>query len=238
MTKILKINEIFYSIQGESTFAGRPCVFVRLTYCNLRCSYCDTEYAFYEGEDYTIPQILQKVREFSNVPPACFGERQNEKNIPDTSRFNCPLVEVTGGEPLIQENVYPLMTELADAGYTVLLETGGHMDIGKVDRRVRRIMDIKCPSSGESDKVRWENIALLTQNDEVKFVMGDRADYEWAREVLQKYKLTERCPVLLAPVHGKIENQTLAEWILDDKLPVRFQLQLHKYIWPERNRGV
>ena len=212
---VLKVNEIFYSIQGESTFAGQPCVFIRLTYCNLRCSYCDTEYAFYEGDDYTIDEILQK-----------------------TAGYNCPLVEVTGGEPLIQENVYPLMKKLADAGFTVLLETGGHMDMGKVDKRVHRIMDIKCPSSGESDKVRWENISLLTQKDEVKFVVGNREDYDWARDVLEKYQLVERCPVLLAPVFGKIENQTLAEWILNDNLPVRFQMQLHKYIWPADRRGV
>ncbi|HID38424.1 MAG TPA: radical SAM protein [Calditrichaeota bacterium] len=212
---VLKINEIFYSIQGESTFAGQPCVFIRLTYCNLRCSYCDTEYAFYEGDDYTIDEIVQKV-----------------------AGYACPLVEITGGEPLIQDSVYPLLSRLADLGYTVLLETGGHMDIGKVDKRIRRIMDIKCPSSGESDKVRWENISLLSQEDEVKFVIGNREDYDWARDVLEKYQLVKRCPVLLAPVFGKIENQILAEWILEDKLPVRFQLQLHKYIWEHNKKGV
>ncbi len=211
----LKINEIFYSIQGESTFAGRPCIFVRLTYCNLRCTYCDTEYAFHEGEERTLQQILQEIKE-----------------------YGCNLVEITGGEPLIQKNVYPLMTNLADAGYTVLLETGGHMDIAPVDPRVRRIVDIKCPSSGESDKVYWDNIALLTDLDEVKFVIGDREDYEWAKAVLKKYNLNERCPVLFAPVFGQLKNKHLAEWILEDRLNVRFQLQMHKYIWPPEQRGV
>lgn len=211
----LKINEIFYSIQGESTFAGRPCIFVRLTYCNLRCTYCDTEYAFHEGEERTLQQIMQEIKEYA-----------------------CDLVEITGGEPLIQKNVYPLMTNLADAGYTVLLETGGHLNIAQVDPRVRRIVDIKCPSSGESDKVHWDNIALLTDLDEVKFVIGDREDYEWAKAILEKYNLNERCPVLFAPVFGQLKNKHLAEWILEDRLNVRFQLQMHKYIWPPEQRGV
>ena len=212
---MLKVNEIFYSIQGESTFAGRPCVFIRLTYCNLRCSYCDTEYAFYEGDDFTVDEIIRK-----------------------TAEYDCPLVEITGGEPLIQENVYPLMKKLADKGYTVLLETGGQMDISKVDERVHRIMDIKCPSSGESAKVVWENIPLLSEKDEVKFVIGDRRDYDWAREVVQKYELNRRCAVLFAPVFNRLTNQQLAEWILQDNLPVRLQLQLHKYIWAANKRGV
>ena len=211
----LKINEIFYSIQGESTFAGRPCIFVRLTYCNLRCTYCDTEYAFHEGEERTLQQIMQEIKEYA-----------------------CDLVEITGGEPLIQKNVYPLMTNLADAGYTVLLETGGHLNIAQVDPRVHRIVDIKCPSSGESDKVHWDNIALLTDLDEVKFVIGDREDYEWAKVVLEKYNLNERCPVLFAPVFGQLKNKHLAEWILEDRLNVCFQLQMHKYIWPPEQRGV
>ncbi|HGY56796.1 MAG TPA: 7-carboxy-7-deazaguanine synthase QueE [Caldithrix abyssi] len=215
MQNTLKINEIFYSIQGESTFAGRPCIFVRLTYCNLRCTYCDTEYAFHEGEERTLQQIMQEIKEYA-----------------------CDLVEITGGEPLIQKNVYPLMTNLADAGYTVLLETGGHLNIAQVDPRVRRIVDIKCPSSGESDKVHWDNIALLTDLDEVKFVIGDREDYEWAKAILEKYNLNERCPVLFAPVFGQLKNKHLAEWILEDRLNVRFQLQMHKYIWPPEQRGV
>ena len=212
---ILKVNEIFYSIQGESTFAGRPCVFIRLTYCNLRCSYCDTEYAFYEGDDFTVDEIIRK-----------------------TAEYNCPLVEVTGGEPLIQENVYPLMKKLADKGYTVLLETGGQMDISKTDERVHRIVDIKCPSSGESGKVLWDNIPLLSEKDEVKFVIGERRDYDWACEVVQKYELNRRCAVLFAPVFNRLTNQQLAEWILQDNLPVRLQLQLHKYIWAANKRGV
>ncbi len=211
----LKVNEIFYSLQGESTYAGLPCVFVRLTYCNLRCTYCDTTYAFYEGEDLTIEEILARVE-----------------------AFRCNLVEVTGGEPLVQKNSLSLLRALCDAGYEVLLETGGHMDIAPVDKRVKRIMDIKCPSSGESAKVRWQNIDLLTSEDQVKFVIGDRADFEFARDTVFKYKLHEKCPVLFSPVFGRMENKTLAEWILEEHLPVRMQLQMHKYIWPPEQRGV
>ncbi len=211
----LKVNEIFYSIQGESTYAGLPCVFVRLTYCNLRCTYCDTAYAFYEGDELTIEEILARVE-----------------------AFRCNLVEVTGGEPLVQKNSLPLLRALCDAGYEVLLETGGHMDIAPVDKRVKRIMDIKCPSSGESAKVRWQNIDLLTSEDQVKFVIGDRADFEFACDTLHKYKLNETCPVLFSPVFGQLENKTLAEWILEEHLPVRMQLQMHKYIWPPDRRGV
>ena len=212
---ILRVNEIFYSIQGESTFAGLPCVFIRLTYCNLRCSYCDTTYAFYEGQDMRFDEILQRVKS-----------------------YKCPLVEVTGGEPLIQENVLNLLTLLCDRGYEVLLETGGHIDISEVDFRVKRIMDIKCPSSGESEKVHWANINYLTSNDQVKFVIGDRTDFEFAKTTLQKYQLDQICPVLFSPVFGKLENKTLAEWILESHLPVRMQLQMQKYIWPPNARGV
>ena len=211
----LKINEIFFSIQGESTYAGLPCVFVRLTYCNLRCTYCDTSYAFTEGRDMTLEEILTQVE-----------------------GYGCRLVEITGGEPLLQKNVYPLMTELCDRGYQVLLETGGHMSIRTVDSRVVRIMDIKCPSSGESDKNDWSNIEALTARDEVKFVIGNREDYEWAKRILFQHKLNERCTVLFSPVFNALPNRQLAEWILEDKLPVRFQLQLHKYIWEPDRRGV
>ncbi len=211
----LKVNEIFYSIQGESTYAGLPCVFVRLTYCNLRCTYCDTAYAFNEGDDLTIEEILARVE-----------------------AFRCNLVEVTGGEPLVQKNSLSLLRALCDAGYEVLLETGGHMDIAPVDKRVKRIMDIKCPSSGESGKVRWQNIDLLTSEDQVKFVIGDRADFEFARDTVRKYQLDEKCAVLFSPVFGRLENKTLAEWILEEHLPVRMQLQMHKYIWPPDQRGV
>lgn len=211
----LKVNEIFYSIQGESTYVGLPCVFVRLTYCNLRCTYCDTTYAFYEGEDMSIEEVLAQVE-----------------------AFHCPLVEVTGGEPLLQKNSLLLMKALCDRGYEVLLETGGHIDISPVDARVKRIMDIKCPSSGEADKVFWKNIEYLTANDQVKFVIGDRVDFEFAKETVEKYRLPDICPVLFSPVFGKLENKTLAEWILESHLPVRMQLQMHKYIWPPDQRGV
>lgn len=212
----VKINEIFYSIQGESSNAGRPCVFVRLSGCDLRCVYCDTQYAYDEGQKMTLADIMEKV-----------------------SSYNCNLIEITGGEPLLQKNVLPFMTRLCDAGYEVLLETGGHRDIGGVDRRVRRIMDIKCPSSGESAKNRWENIDHLKQTDEVKFVIGGREDYQWALNVISKYKLNNICPVLFSPVYGKMNLRQLAEWILQDSLPnVRMQLQMHKYIWPTEQRGV
>ncbi len=212
----VKINEIFYSIQGESSNAGRPCVFVRLSGCDLRCVYCDTQYAYDEGQKMTLADIMEKV-----------------------SSYNCNLIEITGGEPLLQKNVLPFMTRLCDAGYEVLLETGGHHDISGVDRRVRRIMDIKCPSSGESAKNRWENIDHLKQTDEVKFVIGGREDYQWALNVISKYKLNNICPVLFSPVYGKMNLRQLAEWILQDSLPnVRMQLQMHKYIWPTEQRGV
>jgi len=212
---VLKVNEIFYSIQGESTYAGLPCVFVRLTYCNLRCNYCDTEYAFYEGQEMSIEQIVQQV-----------------------TGYRCRLVEVTGGEPLIQPAVYPLMKQLADNGFEVLLETGGHMDISQVDPRVKRIVDVKCPSSGEAKKMHWPNLKVLKADDQVKFVIGDRIDFDYAVNVVEEYKLTERCSVLFSPVFGRLKNLTLAEWILESGLPVRMQIQLHKYIWPPEQRGV
>ena len=211
----LKINEIFYSLQGESTYAGLPCVFVRLSYCNLRCSYCDTEYAFYQGEDQTIEEILKQVKQ-----------------------FDCPLVEITGGEPLLQKNVYLLMDQLVEAGFEVLLETGGHMDIAQVNPAVKRIVDVKCPSSGEAEKMYWPNLDELTPNDQVKFVIGDRTDFDYAIEVVQNYELIRRCPVLFSPVFGKLKNRSLAEWILDSKLPIRMQIQMHKYIWQANQRGV
>ena len=215
-SEVLIINEIFYSIQGESTYAGQPCVFIRLSGCDLRCSYCDTQYAYDEGEKMTVAQIETKIAD-----------------------FNCNLVEVTGGEPLLQENVYPLMSRLCDTGYETLLETGGHRDIAKVDERVHRIMDIKCPSSGESRKNRYENIALLNDNDEIKFVVGDREDYQWAVEIIKKYKINNICTVLFAPVYGVMNEKALADWVLKDGLPnVRMQLQIHKYIWPAEQRGV
>lgn len=211
----LKINEIFVSIQGESSYAGRPCVFIRLTHCNLRCSYCDTEYAFFEGREMTIGQIIQKVAD-----------------------YRCNLVEVTGGEPLIQKNVHVLMKILCDSGYEVLLETAGHMDVSPVDPRVIKIMDVKCPSSGESEKIHWENLGSLNSRDELKFVIGDRTDFDWAVKIISERQLDKKNQILFSPVYGHIDNRQLAEWILQEKLPVRMQLQMHKYIWDPGKRGV
>ena len=214
--KTLTINEIYHSIQGESTWAGLPCVFVRLTFCDLRCNYCDTDYAFYEGKKQPLPEIMAAVKS-----------------------YDCSLVEITGGEPLLQKNVFPLMTMLADAGYTVLLETSGAHDISAVDSRVHRIMDLKTPGSGEVEKNFWSNIDHLTNRDEVKFVVGSREDYEWAREKIGRFDLPSRCrAVLFSPIFGRIDPRQIVEWILADKLKVRFQLQLHKFIWTPTQRGV
>jgi 7-carboxy-7-deazaguanine synthase len=212
----LKINEVYTSIQGESTWAGLPCVFVRLTACDLRCTYCDTEYAFFEGKKRPVDEIAAEVLS-----------------------HDIPLVEVTGGEPLLQKNVHPLMTKICDAGRTVLIETSGAHDIGIIDSRVHRIMDLKTPSSGECGRNLWSNIPLLEKRDEVKFVIGSREDYEWSREQTRNHDLANRCgTVLFSPVFGKIESRDIVQWILDDKLPVRFQLQLHKFIWEPKARGV
>ena len=214
--RTLRINEIYYSIQGESTWVGLSCVFVRLTFCNLRCNYCDTEYAFYEGKNRTLSEIQNAV-----------------------ATFRCRLVEITGGEPLLQKNVLPLMATLCDSGYAVLLETSGAHDISKVDPRVHRIMDLKTPGSGEVDKNLWSNIDHLTPRDEVKFVMGSREDYEWSRNKVQQYDLPSRChAVLFSPIFGRIDPRQIVEWILADKLNVRFQLQMHKFIWSPTQRGV
>jgi 7-carboxy-7-deazaguanine synthase len=214
--KKLTINEVYLSVQGESTWAGLPCVFVRLTFCDLRCSYCDTEYAFYEGKKQSLGEIVAAVL-----------------------AYDCPLVEITGGEPLLQKNVLPLMTMLADAGRTVLLETSGAHDISAIDPRVHRIMDLKTPGSGEVERNLFSNIAHLTERDEVKFVIGSREDYEWSRGQLQEHRLAERCrAVLFSPIFGRIDPRQIVEWILADKLPVRFQLQMHKFIWTPTARGV
>ena len=212
---MLKINEIFFSIQGESTKNGLPCVFVRLTYCNLRCSYCDTEYAFYDGNEISIEEIIDEVK-----------------------KFGCPLVEITGGEPLFQSESFLLMQKLCDEGFNVMLETGGSLPIKDVDRRVKIIMDIKCPSSGMSKKNLYENINFLKPIDEVKFVIGSRDDYEWAKNIISQYKLNSKCEVLFSPVFGKLEPVKIVEWILEDKLNVRFQLQIHKFIWNPQTKGV
>ncbi len=213
---MLTVNEIFYSIQGESTFAGKPCVFVRLTGCDLRCSWCDTPYAFSEGQKMSIDAVLQQV---------------------DT--YGSPLVEVTGGEPLLQEDVYPLMERLLQSGRTVLLETGGQIDVSRVPGAVIKVMDVKCPASGESDRNEWGNIDRLGSRDQVKFVIKDRVDYEFARDTVIRHALDRRCAaVLFSPVHGVLEPKALSEWILEDRLPVRLQLQIHKHIWGANVRGV
>jgi len=213
---LLTINEIFYSVQGESTYAGRPCVFVRLTACDLRCTWCDTPYSFHEGRKRDLDDVLEEVE-----------------------RFDCDLVEVTGGEPLLQRDVYPLMDALLERGKTVLLETGGHRSTAAVPEPVVSILDVKCPGSGESGKVDWTNLERLRPHDEVKFVIKDRGDYECARDVITRYALCDRAAAIhLSPVHGVMNPRTLSEWVLADHLPVRVQLQLHKYIWDPSTRGV
>ena len=215
MTESLIVNEIFYSIQGESTRAGLPCVFVRLTGCNLRCAWCDTAYAVNEGVAMTLDRVIAKIQ-----------------------TYQCPLVEITGGEPLLQPNVLPLLTQLCDLGFTVLLETGGTEDIAAVDPRVVKIMDLKTPSSGESKHNRYDNLRHLTARDEIKFVLADRADYDWAKRQLDEHNLTTRCAVLFSPVWEKLSLKTLAEWALADRLNVRVQTQWHKHIWGAATRGV
>jgi len=215
-TPKLTINEIYESIQGESSWAGCRCVFVRLTFCDLRCTYCDTEYAFYEGKKRPVTEVVDEVL-----------------------KFDAPVVEITGGEPLLQKNVLPLMTALCDAGRTVLIETSGAHDISPIDPRVHRIMDLKTPGSGECARNLWSNIAHLNQGDEVKFVIGSREDYEWSREQVRTHDLASRCgTVLFSPIFGRIEPRQIVEWILEDKLPVRFQLQMHKFIWDPKQKGV
>jgi 7-carboxy-7-deazaguanine synthase len=213
---MLTVNEIFHSIQGESTHAGRPCVFVRLTACDLRCSWCDTPYAFHEGSKMSVDDVIDKVR-----------------------AYGCDLVEVTGGEPLLQSDVYPLMERLLADGLTVLLETGGHRDAAAVPEGVRRIIDVKCPGSGEASKMHWPNLEHLRPSDEVKFVIQDRADYEYARDAAAKHRLAHRCTaVLFSPVHAVLDPKMLAAWILADRVDARLQLQAHKYIWSPDTRAV
>lgn len=213
---MIKVNEIYYSIQGESTFAGLPCVFVRLTYCNLRCSYCDTEYAFYDGKDLSISEIIDEVK-----------------------KYNCKLVEITGGEPLVQmDECLLLMKQLCDEGFEVLLETGGSLTIKNIDERVRIIMDLKCPSSGMEKKNLYDNINHLKSTDELKFVIGSREDYGWTVDVIKKYQLENKCKILFSVVFGKLEPLQLVNWVLEDKLNIRFQLQMHKFIWHPETKGV
>ncbi len=227
MPPTLRINEIFHSIQGESSFAGLPCVFIRLAGCHLRCTYCDTEYAFKEGTTLELEDILRQALS-----------------------FNCPLVEVTGGEPLLQPRVFDLMHELCDAGKTTLVETSGACDISPCDPPIIRIMDLKTPGSGESHRNDWNNIPRLRPTDEIKFVITDRADYEWAKSIITQHNLTTRVrEILLSAVFHQpkgleilgspaLPMRTLAEWILADRLPVRMQTQLHKFIWEPHTRGV
>ena len=211
----LKVNEIYYSIQGESTHVGRPCIFIRLTYCNLRCTYCDTEYAFYEGKDIEIPEIMAKIKQ-----------------------WNCNLVEVTGGEPLFQDECIYLLNELRNQNYEVLLETGGSLSISDVPIEIVRIVDFKCPSSGMEKKNLWSIVNDLQPHDEVKFVIGDREDFDWAKEMLNKYSLNEKCSILFSPTFGKIDPSLIVEWILEGDIPVRMQLQMHKHIWESEGKGV
>lgn len=212
----LTVTEIYGSIQGESTFAGQPCTFIRLTACDLRCRWCDTPYAFHEGRKQTLDEIVATVRDFGH-----------------------PLVELTGGEPLLQANAVPLMARLLAEGYTVLLETGGHRPIDAVPEAVHRIVDVKCPGSGESARVHWPNLDALRATDEVKFVVAHRHDYEYAKDVIDRYDLARRCgAVQISPVFGELLPSDLAAWILEDRLPVRLQLQQHKYIWDPLARRV
>ncbi|MGA9779389.1 MAG: radical SAM protein [Limisphaerales bacterium] len=246
MSDTLVINEIYLSLQGESAFAGWPCIFIRLTACNLRCSYCDTAYAFAEGQKISLEAILAKIRELA----APFKDSSLGRHS------SLPLVELTGGEPLLQKDCLSLMKLLCDDGFTVLLETSGAHDISPVDPRVHRIMDLKCPSSGEGERNRWKNLKHLKATDEIKFVIGTQQDYDWTRKTIAEHKLAAICPLLVSWVHPlspeqrdqslkkvpagqmPISRRELAEKIIADALPVRFQAQLHKIIWPPEQRGV
>ncbi|MGH7977531.1 MAG: radical SAM protein [Limisphaerales bacterium] len=247
MSDTLVINEIYLSLQGESTFAGLPCIFVRLTACDLRCSYCDTAYAFTEGKKKSLEEILAEITKLAAPFSNSKLKTQNSK---------LPLIELTGGEPLLQKNSLPLMKRLCDDGFTVLIETSGAHDISKIDSRVHRIMDLKCPSSGEVERNLFSNIAHLKSTDEIKFVIGTLEDYEWAKEQIAKFNLEKICPLLFSWVHPlapeqqnkslkkvpanltPISRKDLAEKIIADALPVRFQIQQHKIIWPPEKRGV
>ena len=267
MSETLVVNEVYLSLQGESTFAGLPCVFVRLTACNLRCSYCDTAYAFSEGKRWWLSEVLARVRQlaepFSGEASGGFCSAQAEPSPGTGARLEfhpapgrLPLVELTGGEPLLQPNSIPLMKQLCDEGFRVLIETSGAQDVAPIDPRVRRIMDLKCPSSGEMARNRWENIPHLKSTDEVKFVIGTAQDYEWAKEQILRRQLAGICPLLFSwasPLTPRQQDESLklvpagqtpisrremAERVLADALPVRFQVQMHKVIWPPDQRGV
>ena len=211
----LKINEIYYSVQGESTHSGCPCIFIRLTYCNLRCSYCDTEYAFYDGKDMEITDIISEIK-----------------------HWDCNLVEVTGGEPLFQDECIDLLNELVNSNYEVMLETGGSLSISDVPKKVVKIVDFKCPSSGMVKKNLWSIVDDLQAHDEVKFVIGNREDFDWAKDRITEYSLDKICTLLFSPTFGEIDPQQIVEWILAENLPVRMQLQMHKMIWSPEEKGV
>ena len=211
----LKINEIYYSVQGESTHAGRPCVFIRLTYCNLRCTYCDSEYAFYEGKDMEITHIMNEIKQ-----------------------WDCNLVEVTGGEPLFQDKCINLLNELVNSNYEVMLETGGSLSISDVPKKVIKIVDFKCPSSAMEKKNLWSIVDDLQPHDEVKFVIGNREDFDWAKDRITEYALDKICTLLFSPTFEKIDPQLIVEWILVENLPVRMQMQMHKMIWSPDKQGV
>ena len=211
----LKINEIYYSVQGESTHSGCPCIFIRLTYCNLRCSYCDTEYAFYDGKDMEITDIMSEIKQ-----------------------WDCNLVEVTGGEPLFQEECIDLLNELVNSNYEVMLETGGSLSISNVPKKVIKIVDFKCPSSKMVKKNLWSIVDDLQPHDEVKFVIGNRGDFDWAKDRITEYSLDKICTLLFSPTFGEIDPQQIVEWILADNLPVRMQMQMHKMIWSPEEKGV
>jgi len=211
----MRITEIFYSIQGESSFVGRPCVFIRATGCNLRCVWCDTAYSFYGGEEISLDDIIKKV-----------------------GSYGCKLVEITGGEPVLQKEIYDLCDRLLAANYTVLMETGGSLDLSQLDPRVIKIVDLKCPGSGEVERNHWPNLEILQPHDQIKFVIKDRADYEWTLETIRKHRLDQRFHLLFSPVFGEMELRPLAEWMLADRVKAQLQIQLHKLIWPPETRGV
>ena len=211
----LKVNEIYFSIQGESTHLGRSCIFIRLTYCNLRCTYCDTEYAFYEGKDMKIDEIMTKIK-----------------------KWDCNLVEVTGGEPLFQEKCINLLKELVNYNYEVLLETGGSLSVENVPKEVKKIIDFKCPTSGMENKNLWHIVNNIQLHDAIKFVIGNRLDFDWAKRKISKYKLVDKCTLLMSPSFGIIEPSQIVKWILKDCLPVRMQIQIHKHIWEPEAKGV
>lgn len=211
----LLVHELYRSIQGEGTFTGLPCIFIRLTTCHLRCTYCDTPHAFFSGQPLSVDQVFDQAIEFGDE-----------------------LVEITGGEPLLQPEVFPLITRLANAGRTVLVETSGAIDIEPVDPRARIILDVKTPGSGEVEANHWPNLARLKPTDEVKFVVADREDFDWSVDCVTKHDLLIRCPVLVAPVFGRVDGAELARWILETRLPLRLQLQIHKFLWEPTARGV